>query len=160
MCPLFERLTVIRERYLRDDIYCGIIACRICAGATNPVLPAAGDATHKQFTTGHYVLPDTNIFLSQVGYPRSLHLILTIFVSDGSDRVSDFYPSHYPSTNRPGRSPPQIPSVVQPSQGTRQGRRQNDLGLLQRVPIVRMALFSPLPLFNLAQGNRCRYRRK
>lgn len=71
-------LQVIRERYLRDDIYCGIITCRICAGAVNPVLPAAGDSTHKQFTTGHYVLPDTNIFLSQVISPTLLYLTLTL----------------------------------------------------------------------------------
>ncbi|KAF8442330.1 RNB-domain-containing protein [Boletus edulis BED1] len=64
-------IKVLRERYLRDDIYCGIIACRICAGAVNPVLPAAGDTTHKQFTTGHYVLPDTNIFLSQMDLMES-----------------------------------------------------------------------------------------
>lgn len=61
--------SVLRERYLRDDIYCGIIACRICAGAINTVLPAGGEPTHKQFTAGHYVLPDTNIFLSQVILP-------------------------------------------------------------------------------------------
>ncbi|KAI9566793.1 hypothetical protein HD554DRAFT_2024795 [Boletus coccyginus] len=64
-------IKVIRERYLRDDIYCGIIACRICAGAVNPVLPAAGDSSHKQFTTGHYVLLDTNIFLSQMDLMES-----------------------------------------------------------------------------------------
>ncbi|KAG8212995.1 hypothetical protein J3R82DRAFT_11381 [Butyriboletus roseoflavus] len=64
-------IKVLRERYLRDDIYCGIIACRICVGAVNPVLPAAGDVTHKQFTTGHYVLPDTNIFLSQMDLMES-----------------------------------------------------------------------------------------
>ncbi|KAG9315316.1 hypothetical protein JVU11DRAFT_4455 [Chiua virens] len=59
-------IKVLRERYLRDDIYCGIIACRICTGVVNPILPSAGDSTHKQFTTGHYVLPDTNIFLAQM----------------------------------------------------------------------------------------------
>ncbi|KAH0833322.1 hypothetical protein J3R83DRAFT_12388 [Lanmaoa asiatica] len=64
-------IKVLRERYLRDDIYCGIIACRICAGAVKPVLPTAGESTHKQFTTGHYVLPDTNIFLSQMDLVES-----------------------------------------------------------------------------------------
>ena len=77
-CYASQPLSVLRERYLRDDIYCGIIACRICAGAVNPVLPVTGDSTHKQFTTGHYVLPDTNIFLSQVMPSFSRHLVLTV----------------------------------------------------------------------------------
>jgi hypothetical protein len=30
------------------------------------VLPASGDPRHKLFPDGHFILPDTNVFLSQV----------------------------------------------------------------------------------------------
>ncbi|KAF9243101.1 hypothetical protein BU15DRAFT_86519 [Melanogaster broomeanus] len=59
-------IKVIRERYLRDDVYCGIGDCRACTGAVGTVLPSSGDLSHKHFPNGHYVLPDTNIFLSQM----------------------------------------------------------------------------------------------
>ncbi|KAF8839454.1 RNB-domain-containing protein [Paxillus ammoniavirescens] len=59
-------IKVLRERYLRDDVYCGIVDCKLCSGAVNAVLPPSGDLTHNQFPNGHYVLPDTNVFLSQM----------------------------------------------------------------------------------------------
>lgn len=55
--------SVLRERYLRDDIACGIIG--LC-DSTNPTLPARGDLTHTTYPNGHYILPDTNVFLHQV----------------------------------------------------------------------------------------------
>jgi exosome complex exonuclease DIS3/RRP44 len=62
---------VLRERYLRDDVGCGIAGCTLCAAAPAPVLPAAGggDPAHALFPGGHYVIPDANVFLAQVG-PR------------------------------------------------------------------------------------------
>lgn len=59
-------LTVIRERYLRDDVPCGIEGCPACDGVEGLQLPRQGDAGHKLFPTGHFVLPDTNVFLHQV----------------------------------------------------------------------------------------------
>ncbi|KIN93475.1 hypothetical protein M404DRAFT_17294 [Pisolithus tinctorius Marx 270] len=59
-------IKIIRERYLRDDIYCGIIGCRLCTNGTTAVLPTSGDTTHKDFPCGHFILPDTNIFLTQM----------------------------------------------------------------------------------------------
>jgi hypothetical protein len=57
---------VLRERYLRDDISCGVDGCRACNATAQTVLPRSGDTTHKDFPTGHYILPDTNVFLAQV----------------------------------------------------------------------------------------------
>ncbi|KAF8637547.1 hypothetical protein AX17_002754 [Amanita inopinata Kibby_2008] len=64
-------IKVLRERYLRDDVGCGIKGCTICAGLAEmnreqTLLPAEGDASHPAFPEGHFVLPDTNIFLSQM----------------------------------------------------------------------------------------------
>lgn len=56
---------VLRERYLRDDVSCGIEGCRECE-TTNLALPSAGDKLHPSFPNGHFILPDTNVFLSQV----------------------------------------------------------------------------------------------
>ena len=57
---------VIRERYLRDDVSCGIEMCRECISSPVPRLPFSGAGDHKLFPNGHFVLPDTNVFLSQV----------------------------------------------------------------------------------------------
>ncbi|THV04768.1 RNB-domain-containing protein [Dendrothele bispora CBS 962.96] len=57
---------VLRERYLRDDVGCGIEGCRECASSDEELLPVNGDLTHQSYPNGHYILPDTNVFLSQM----------------------------------------------------------------------------------------------
>ncbi|KAF9529933.1 hypothetical protein CPB83DRAFT_925381 [Crepidotus variabilis] len=54
---------VLRERYLRDDVSCGIDGCKICHDTP---LPSYGDKNHSSFPDGHFLLPDTNVFLSQM----------------------------------------------------------------------------------------------
>ncbi|ELU38691.1 mitotic control protein dis3 [Rhizoctonia solani AG-1 IA] len=62
-------LKVLRERYVRDDIQCGIEKCQLCYNFTeahkSPLAPA-GDLTHTQFPNGHFIIPDTNVILHQV----------------------------------------------------------------------------------------------
>ncbi|KAI0033260.1 RNB-domain-containing protein [Vararia minispora EC-137] len=74
-------IKVIRERYLRDDIGCGILHCRECSATSSPppCLPPDGALDHQQFPTGHFVLPDTNVFLSQMDLMES-HLFRTPIV--------------------------------------------------------------------------------
>ena len=57
---------VLRERYLRDDVGCGIESCRMCPTTTEEILPSSGEPKHKLFPNGHFVLPDTNVFLAQM----------------------------------------------------------------------------------------------
>lgn len=57
---------VLRERYLRNDVSCGIQGCRECESETSSALPTLGEMGHPSFLDGHFVLPDTNVFLSQV----------------------------------------------------------------------------------------------
>ncbi|EGN94814.1 hypothetical protein SERLA73DRAFT_171208 [Serpula lacrymans var. lacrymans S7.3] len=64
-------IKVIRERYLRDDIACGIVKCKACSPLTDPVLAPSGDPYHALFPNGHYVLPDTNVFLAQMDLMES-----------------------------------------------------------------------------------------
>lgn len=73
-------IKIIRERYLRDDIYCGIVGCRLCADGTTAVLPTSGDMTHRDFPYGHYILPDTNIFLTQMDLFESNEFMFPIIL--------------------------------------------------------------------------------
>ncbi|KAI5120011.1 hypothetical protein M0805_008472 [Coniferiporia weirii] len=62
---------VLRERYLRDDVPCGIEHCSACGETSGAHLPASGETGHKLFPTGHFVLPDTNVFLHQMDVVES-----------------------------------------------------------------------------------------
>ncbi|KAJ3726993.1 RNB-domain-containing protein [Lentinula raphanica] len=57
---------VLRERYLRDDVACGIQGCRECTTETPETLPFYGSSEHQLFPNGHYLLIDTNVFLAQM----------------------------------------------------------------------------------------------
>lgn len=62
---------VLRERYLRDDVGCGIGGCGMCPSATEEILPVSGELQHILFPNGHFVLPDTNVFLAQMDLMES-----------------------------------------------------------------------------------------
>ncbi|KII94407.1 hypothetical protein PLICRDRAFT_100657 [Plicaturopsis crispa FD-325 SS-3] len=65
-------IKVLRERYLRDDVSCGIAKCRACPAPLDAaVLPAEGKSSHPLYTNGHFLLPDTNVFLSQMDLMES-----------------------------------------------------------------------------------------
>ncbi|KLO07368.1 RNB-domain-containing protein [Schizopora paradoxa] len=57
---------VLRERYLREDVPCGISHCTICPGMPGTTLPTSGGQGHKSYPHGHFILPDTNVFLHQM----------------------------------------------------------------------------------------------
>ncbi|KZP33106.1 RNB-domain-containing protein [Athelia psychrophila] len=63
-------IKVLRERYLRDDVTCGIGSCSVCASTTAEDLPALGQV-HELFPNGHFLLPDTNVFLNQMDLMES-----------------------------------------------------------------------------------------
>ncbi|PBK71312.1 RNB-domain-containing protein [Armillaria solidipes] len=62
-------IKVLRERYLRDDVGCGVQSCAECPGET--VLPLDTRLQHTLFPGGHFILPDTNVFLSQMDLVES-----------------------------------------------------------------------------------------
>ena len=63
-------MTVIRERYLRDDVACGVDACPKCPTDVEAVIPVHGLPGHPAYSSGHILVPDTNVFLRQVSGRR------------------------------------------------------------------------------------------
>ncbi|KAG0042097.1 exosome catalytic subunit dis3 [Gryganskiella cystojenkinii] len=57
-------LKVVKEHYLRDDIWCSAAACKECEH-TETVLEAS-PSINKLFPLPHYIIPDTNIFMNQI----------------------------------------------------------------------------------------------
>ena len=51
---------VVREHYLRDDVYCGVIGCSLCKQQERCPVVASDLCQYP-----HLVLPDTNIVLHQ-----------------------------------------------------------------------------------------------
>ena len=64
-------LKIVREHYLRDDIYCGSELCSGCSQEPDSIPLVAEPVSKSQLCpTSHYIVPDTNVVLHQVsGYP-------------------------------------------------------------------------------------------
>ncbi|XP_038055704.1 exosome complex exonuclease RRP44-like [Patiria miniata] len=58
-------IKVVREHYLRDDIWCGSEVCDICLQEA-PVLERHPQIDSDLCDFPHYVLPDTNVLLHQI----------------------------------------------------------------------------------------------
>uniref|UniRef100_A0A1B6DID1 PIN domain-containing protein n=1 Tax=Clastoptera arizonana TaxID=38151 RepID=A0A1B6DID1_9HEMI len=58
-------LKIVREHYLRDDIYCGSYACDKC-NDNNKILSTDPDSDNILFDMPHYLILDTNVILNQI----------------------------------------------------------------------------------------------
>lgn len=69
--------TVLRERYLRNDVPCGVEACPTCINnGEQDQLPSRGkDSGHPDYPNGHIVIPDTNVILGQVRFLKNATFI-------------------------------------------------------------------------------------
>ena len=56
---------IVREHYLRDDIWCGIEQCPGCQQQQN-ILESSPVSKSKLCPFPHYIVPDTNVVLHQV----------------------------------------------------------------------------------------------
>ncbi|XP_077301036.1 exosome complex exonuclease RRP44-like protein Dis3 [Arctopsyche grandis] len=60
-------LKIVREHYLRDDLWCGSMCCSICHQTDNDIVleksPESHSSTH---TYPHYLVLDTNVILNQI----------------------------------------------------------------------------------------------
>jgi exosome complex exonuclease DIS3/RRP44 len=62
-------LQIVREHYLRDDIWCGSDICTICAHQNEDlVLEKNPQPKNKKFPFPHYILLDTCVVLNQVSH--------------------------------------------------------------------------------------------
>lgn len=64
--------SVLRERYVREDIPCGYEKCHLCTDfpGFRPVLPTKGFLKHTKLDSkqGHWLVVDTNVVLHQVSH--------------------------------------------------------------------------------------------
>lgn len=58
-------LKIVREHYLRDDIWCGSEVCQECKDEA-PVLQENACTGSTLCVYSHYLIPDTNVVLHQV----------------------------------------------------------------------------------------------
>lgn len=90
-------LRVARERYLRDDISCGSLACKPCAHISKqypelptPCLSSKGIQDNRSVGLGksHYLILDTNVILHQMDLLESLMGVAPAGASSSSSSSS------------------------------------------------------------------------
>lgn len=59
-------MKIVREHYLRDDVWCRASHCRNCAQTDQNLLDSSPHNSSKLYTFPHYLLPDTNVVLHQI----------------------------------------------------------------------------------------------
>lgn len=59
-------LKVVREHYLRDDIWCGAELCSECQQESR-VLEGHPEERSSLCNEAHYIIPDTDVIIHQVG---------------------------------------------------------------------------------------------
>lgn len=99
---------VLRERYLRDDVGCGIARCGLCASTDSQkdALPITGDTSHSRFPGGHFVLPDTNVFLHQASHHLFVALLMVsvMYHADGPYGIRVLRSANHLAPNCTGRN--------------------------------------------------------
>lgn len=73
-------LKIVREHYLRDDISCGSSACEFCTHERGPSLEAQPTNPSHKYKNQHYIIPDTNVVIHQVGYIKQVNDIVCYFL--------------------------------------------------------------------------------
>lgn len=60
-------IQIVREHYLRDDIWCGSELCTTCDHRVHDkILDAAPESPNPNYAFPHYVVLDTNVVLDQI----------------------------------------------------------------------------------------------
>lgn len=65
-------LKVVREHYLRDDVWCGVKGCAACKQGNGAVLEAHPLIESNLCPNAHFILPDTNVVLHQMDFFEDL----------------------------------------------------------------------------------------
>ncbi|CAG0883873.1 unnamed protein product [Darwinula stevensoni] len=90
-------LKVVREHYLRNDIYCGSSGCRHCQENENfkPVLMPDSISKSDLVPLPHYIIPDTNVVLHQISILESPVIHNVIILSTVLQEVRNKSPPAY-----------------------------------------------------------------
>ncbi len=59
---------VVREHYLRDDVWCGVKSCSACKQGNEAILEPHPELASDLCTDSHFILPDTNVVLHQMDF--------------------------------------------------------------------------------------------
>lgn len=60
---------IVREHYLRDDVWCGVIGCTLCKHQDKaPVIERSPVVVSNVCQYPHLILPDTNVALHQTDF--------------------------------------------------------------------------------------------
>ena len=59
-------LKIVREHYLRDDVWCGISDCTTCGDQRTAVLASLPENNSKLCLFPHFLIPDTNVVVHEV----------------------------------------------------------------------------------------------
>ena len=62
---------IVREHYLRDDVWCGVNSCDKCP-QSSPILEKNPVSSSSLFNFPRYILPDTSIVLHLLGSLNSV----------------------------------------------------------------------------------------
>ena len=70
-------IKIVREHYLRDDIWCGSAVCDQC-DHEKTVLTESPGLKSNLCGCQHYIIPDTNVVLHQVCFFWYLDMVMTV----------------------------------------------------------------------------------
>ena len=59
---------VVREHYLRDDVWCGVVGCGVCKQGDKAILEVESSLESTLCPQSYLVLPDTNVVLHQTDF--------------------------------------------------------------------------------------------
>lgn len=86
---------VVREHYLRDDIPCGITACRVCANPDSSILLEPSPKQNPSYPDPHIIIPDTNILLHHLDVLERPVFTDAVILQTVLDEVRNRNAKHY-----------------------------------------------------------------
>ena len=86
---------VVREHYLRDDIPCGIKACRVCTNPDNSILLEPSPKQNPSYPDPHIIIPDTNILLHHLDVLERPVFTDAVILQTVLDEVRNRNAKHY-----------------------------------------------------------------
>ena len=70
-------IKIVREHYLRDDVWCGSVLCTECPQTPADIVLQANSSLKSSICQyPHYIIPDTNVVLHQVENTHTYAIVL------------------------------------------------------------------------------------